>query len=93
MLWAMKMQEWPEFARVAHEAQHALGLGHAEIVGRLVEDDQVAVEIHRARDRHRLALAAGERGDRRRGRDLLGDADLLAAASRATSFMALVHAG
>ena len=48
-------------AGVAHEVEHAAGLGDAEIVGRLVEDDQVAVEIHRAGDRHRLPLAARER--------------------------------
>ena len=63
-------------AGVAHEAQHALRLRDAEIVGRLVEDDEVAVEMHGARDRHRLALAAGERADRRRRRDVLADADL-----------------
>ena len=61
MLWAMKMQECPEFAGAAHEVEHPLRLGDAEVVGRLVEDDEVAVEMHRARDRHRLALAARER--------------------------------
>ena len=66
MLWAMKMQEWPESRALRTKLQHALGLGDAEIVGRLVEDDQVAVEMHRAGDRDRLALAAGERADRRR---------------------------
>src|SRR5258705_14016290 len=46
-------------ASVAHEAEDAAGLRDAEIVGRLVEDDEVAVEMHGAGDRHRLALAAG----------------------------------
>ena len=78
----MKMQECPEFARAAHEVQHPLRLGDAEVVGGLVEDDQVAVEMHRARDRHRLALAARERRDRRVGRDLLLDADLAQEAAR-----------
>jgi len=74
-------------ARAAHEAQHALRFGDAEIVGRLVKDDQVAVEMHGARDRHRLPLAARQRADRRRRRDVLGDADL-PDRSRATVFIA-----
>src|ERR1700722_3352844 len=63
-------------ARVAHEAQHALRLGDAEIVGRLVGDYKVAVEMHRAGDPDPLPLAAGQGGDRRRGRDRLADPDL-----------------
>jgi len=58
MLWGDKDAGMAGIARVAHEAQHALRLGDAQIVGRLVQDDEVAVEMHRARDRHRLALAA-----------------------------------
>ena len=46
-------------ARIAHKAQHALRLGDAEVVGRFVEDDEIALEVHRAGDRHRLTLAAG----------------------------------
>ena len=63
-------------ARVAHEAQHALGLRDTEVVGGLVEDDELALEVHRAGDGDRLALAAGERHDRSRGRHVLGDAHL-----------------
>ena len=79
-------------ARAAHEAQHPLRLGDAEIVGRLVEDDEVAVEIHGAGDRDRLALAAGERADRRLGRDVLADADLLQEVARDRVHPRLVHA-
>src|SRR5437763_17008210 len=50
-------------ACVSHKAEHALGLGNSEIVGRLVKDDEIAVEIHRARNRHRLALTSGKRAD------------------------------
>ena len=51
-------------AGVAHlldEAQHAMGLLDAEIVGRLVEDDDLGGELHGARNGDRLALAAGQR--------------------------------
>ena len=92
MLWAMKMQEWPESRALRTKREHALRLRDAEIVGRLVEDDQVAVEMHGARDRHRLALAAGERADRRRGRDVLGDADPLQQVARDLVHRGLVHA-
>ena len=79
-------------AGVAHEAQHALRLRDAEIVGRLVEDDEVAVEMHGAGDGHRLALAARQRADRRRRRDVLGDADLLQEIARDRVHRVLVHA-
>ena len=46
------------------ELEHLLGLRDAERRGRLVEDDEPRVPHHRARDRDRLALAAGERRDR-----------------------------
>src|SRR5207248_8435119 len=69
-------------ARVSHEAEHPLGLGNSEIVGRLVKDDEIAVEIHRARNRHRLAFAARKRADRRIGRNVLADADLLEKGTR-----------
>src|SRR5207248_8706775 len=69
-------------ARVSHETEHAFGLGNTEIVGRLVKYDEIAVEIHRARNRHCLALAAGKRADRRIGWNVLADADLLEEAAR-----------
>ncbi len=57
-----------------HELEHLAGLGHAERGRRLVEDHEARVPHHRARDRDRLALAAGEardllprRADRRDG--------------------------
>ena len=63
-------------AGVADEAQDTLRLGHAEVVGGLVEDDELAVEVHGAGDGDCLALATRERVDGRLGRDVLGDADL-----------------
>ena len=45
-------------ARIAHEAQHTLRLSHAEVVGGLVEDDEVALEVHGTGDGHGLPLAA-----------------------------------
>src|SRR5438046_1243235 len=50
-------------ASVAHEPKHASRLRDAQIVGRLIEDYEFAVEIHRSRDRHRLSLAARQRAD------------------------------
>src|SRR6185312_6929774 len=75
-------------ASVAHEPKYASRLRDAQVVGRLIEDYEFAVEIHRSRDRHRLALAARQRADRRVGRDVLADADLLEKAS-----CDLVHGG
>ena len=92
MLCAMKMQEWPESRAPRTKLEHALRLGDAEIVGRLVEDDQVAVEIHGAGDRDRLALAARQRADRRRRRDVLGDADPSQQFARDRVHRRLVHA-
>ena len=54
-------------AAVAHaldQVEHLGGLRHAERGGRLVEHDDLRIEQQRAGDRHGLALAAGERGDR-----------------------------
>ena len=82
----------PGIARAAHEVQHPLRLGHAEIVGRLVEDDDVAVEIHGARDGDRLPLAAGKRADRRRRRDILADADPRQKLAGDPIHLRLVHA-
>src|SRR5271168_2976577 len=46
-------------ASVAYEAQDSLRLGDAKIVRRLVQDDEIAVEVHGARDRHGLPFAPG----------------------------------
>jgi hypothetical protein len=45
-------------AEATHELQHLLGLRDAERRRRLVEDDELPVPHHRARDGDRLALAA-----------------------------------
>ncbi len=78
-------------ARVAHEAQHALRLRDAQVVGRLVEDDEIAVEMHCSRDGNSLALAAGQCVDGGRGRDHLGDADLFEERLRDRGHCLLVH--
>ena len=44
--------------RVAHEVQHALGLSDTQVVGGLVEDDELALEVHRTSDGHGLTFAA-----------------------------------
>ena len=51
-------------AETADEREHLLGLGDTERCGRLVQDHELGVPLHRLRDRDRLPLAAGERGDR-----------------------------
>ena len=91
MLCAMKMHEWPESRHCARK-RAPLRLGDAEIVGRLVKDDQVAVEMHGAGDGHRLALAARQRAYRRRRRDVLGNADLSQQIARDRVHRILVHA-
>ena len=63
----------------AHEVEDLLDLLERQRHGRLVEDDQVGVEIHRAADRDALALAAGEVAHGRIGVDAgAAKADLLA---------------
>ena len=47
------------------EVAHLGGLGGTERGGRLVHDQDAGVEVDRAGDGHRLALAAGERHHRR----------------------------
>ena len=54
----------PLLGEPVDELEHLLGLRDAERGGRLVEDDEPRVPHHGARDRDRLALAAGERRDR-----------------------------
>jgi len=51
-------------AETPHELEHLLGLRDAESRGRLVEDDELRVPHHGARDGDGLALPARERSDR-----------------------------
>ena len=60
----MRMTPMPCSAEAAHELQHLLGLRDAERRRRLVEDDELPVPHHRARDGDGLPLAARERCDR-----------------------------
>ena len=53
----------PALAQAADEAEHLRGLRDAERGGGLVEDHEPGLTEHRARDRDRLALAAGEHAD------------------------------
>src|SRR6185436_10239777 len=48
----------PRVAGTANETQYAFGLVDTEIVGGLIEDNQVAVEVHGPSDGDRLSLAA-----------------------------------
>ena len=50
----------PVVGQPPDEVEHLLGLGDAQRGGRLVEDHELAVPQHRPRDRHGLALAAGQ---------------------------------
>ena len=54
----------PLLGQPLDEREHLLGLRYAERGGRLVEDHELRVPHHRARDRDGLPLAAGERRDR-----------------------------
>src|SRR5689334_10249423 len=54
--------------QAAHEADHLVRLLDGEMVGRLVEDHDLRLEMHGARDRDALALAAAELADERVGR-------------------------
>src|SRR5699024_12445512 len=64
------------FAHAADKVQDASGFRNAEVVGWFVEDDQLALEIHGAGDRHCLALAAGQVAYGGGGCNALGNADL-----------------
>ena len=48
-----------------HEVQELLGLLERQAHGRLVEDDDVGLEVERPHDRQALALAARQPGDAR----------------------------
>ena len=92
MLWGDEDAGMTCVACLAHEVEDTLRLRHAEIVRRLVEDDQIGVEMHGPGDRHRLPLAARERADRRVGRDILGDADALEQILRDLVHRVMIHA-
>jgi hypothetical protein len=51
-------------AHLVDGRQHVGGLPHPERRCRLIEDQHLGAEMHRARDRDRLALAARQRADR-----------------------------
>src|SRR6202022_3417482 len=72
----------PGVAGVADEVQDALGLFDTEVVGWLVEDDQVALEMHRAGNGDRLSFAARQRTDRGGRRDFFLYAHLLEQCTR-----------
>ena len=55
----------------ADEVERLPGLGHRQPHRRLVEDDQLGLEVERPGDRDALALAARHRADERVGRDRL----------------------
>ncbi len=63
MLWSMKMADLPGRADPLHEVQQLLGLLEREPHRRLVEDDDVSLEVERPDDREALALAARQPGD------------------------------
>src|SRR5579864_3671105 len=48
------------FRQTAHEADHLAGFLHGQVIGRLVEDQQLRLEVHRTRNCHALALSAGQ---------------------------------
>ena len=51
--------------QAAHEAEHFGGLLDRQVIGRFVEDEYSRLEMHRARDRHALALSARQFGEQR----------------------------
>src|SRR5215469_10972816 len=67
----------PGVTGAADEAQDALRFLDAEVVGGLIEDDQVALKMHRARNGDRLPLAARQRTDWGGRRDFFFYAHLL----------------
>ena len=79
-------------AGIANEAQDALCLRDAQIVGRLVENDELAVEVHGPRNGHGLALAARQRTDGRRRGNVLFNAHLLEQGAGHIRHGLLVHA-
>src|SRR5438876_1555850 len=57
----------PLLLQAAHEADHLVRLLHREVVGRLVEDHHLRLEMHGARNRDPLALTARQLADERLG--------------------------
>ena len=68
MLWLMKMPVTPCSRRPRTKPMHLVGLLDRQMVGRLVEDHHLRLEMHGARDGDALPLAAGELADQRVGR-------------------------
>ena len=64
MLWDTNSAAWPCSASRRVRSSTIARLGDAERRGRLVHDHELRVPEHGLRDRHRLPLAARERGDR-----------------------------
>ena len=59
----MKIADLPAFLMPLDEIERLRGFAQREPHGRLVEDDQLGVEIERAGDRHALLFAARHGGD------------------------------
>ena len=63
MLWLTKITATPWLLQPLDERQHDFRLLHAERGGGFVEQHDLAAPHHRARDRDRLPLPAGQRAD------------------------------
>ena len=69
MLWSMKIADLPAARIPSTKSQQLVGLLERQAHRRLVEDDDVGLEVQRPDDGQALALAAGEARDRRVGRE------------------------
>ena len=63
------MQAWPDVFDAPHKVDDLPHFGDAQRRGRLIEDDEVGVEVHGAADGDALAFAARKIADRRIDRD------------------------
>ena len=63
MLWSMKIADLPAALDAVDEVEQLLGLLERQAHRRLVEDDDVGLEVERPDDGQALALAAGQAGD------------------------------
>ena len=88
----MKMQEWPESRALRTKRKTPCVSRNAQIVGRLVENDQLAIEVHGPRNRHGLTLAARQRANGRRRGNVLFNAHLLEQGTSHIRHRLLVHA-